>query len=103
MSAPQTNIHEQERRHKGPLSGMALALGFGVLMIAILGIWLVANGNQPRDASGEAAPTGVVDQQEADETRAPEVAPAEPSVAPEALPNATPEANDTGAAGTTTE
>ncbi|MBU3001100.1 MULTISPECIES: hypothetical protein [Roseovarius] len=89
MSAPQTNIHEQERRHKGPLSGMALAFLFGVLMIGILGIWLVANGNEPRDASGEEAPAGVVQQQEADETRAPEVAPAEPGVVPEATPGAT--------------
>ena len=33
MSAPQTNIEKQKRRHRGPLIGMALVTIFGVAMI----------------------------------------------------------------------
>lgn len=33
MSAPQTNIEKQKRRHRGPLIGMGLAVLFGVVLI----------------------------------------------------------------------
>lgn len=35
MSAPHTNIEKQQRRHIGPLMGMA----FAVLVVVALGIW----------------------------------------------------------------
>jgi hypothetical protein len=64
MSAPQTNIEKQKRRHRGPLIGMVLVTIFGV---AMLFFWLTgeaADGNKPGDAqpavpqttSSEAAP-----------------------------------------------
>ncbi len=33
MSAPQTNLEKQRRRHRGPLIGMALVALFGVGLI----------------------------------------------------------------------
>lgn len=50
MSAPQTNIEKQKRRHRGPLIGMALAVVFGVGLILY---WLLdeaAEGQSPLDA-----------------------------------------------------
>jgi hypothetical protein len=49
MSAPQTNIEKQKKRHKGPLIGMALAVVFGVGLIFF---WLMdeaADGQSPLD------------------------------------------------------
>ncbi len=36
MSAPQTNIEKQKRKHKGPLIGMAIGVVFAVGMLALL-------------------------------------------------------------------
>ncbi|KAF0674979.1 hypothetical protein [Profundibacterium mesophilum] len=47
MSAPNTNIEKQEKEHKGPLGGMALVIGFVVLLIIAFSIWLFAGGNEP--------------------------------------------------------
>lgn len=50
MSAPQTNIEKQKRRHRGPLVGMVLVTIFGV---AMLFFWLTGeaeDGNKPGDA-----------------------------------------------------
>jgi len=33
MSAPKTNLETQKKRHRGPLIGMALAVGFGVALV----------------------------------------------------------------------
>lgn len=41
MSAPDTNIEKQEKRHRPALLGIKGALGFGVLMMLML---LVFNG-----------------------------------------------------------
>lgn len=57
MSAPDTNIKVQERQHKAPLSGMALAVGFGVLLIAFLGGYLMVTGNEPGEADVAPAAT----------------------------------------------
>ncbi len=38
MSAPQTNLEKQKRRHKGPLIGMAAVVLFGV---GLIGYWLI--------------------------------------------------------------
>jgi len=47
MSAPDTNIETQERRHAGPLTGMALAVTFaGVLLVGLIG-WTVFNAGPP--------------------------------------------------------
>lgn len=47
MSAPDTNIKKQEKNHKGPLSGMALVIGFVVLITIAFSLWLAFNGNEP--------------------------------------------------------
>lgn len=39
MSAPDTNIETQKKRHRGPLSGIALGLTFAGLLFAGLLIW----------------------------------------------------------------
>lgn len=52
MSAPQTNIEKQERRHRGPLVGVVVAA-----VVALLGlvVWLVAFDT---DQPGPAGQTG---------------------------------------------
>ncbi len=60
MSAPNTNIETQERRHAGPLGGMKVGLAFaGALLVALI-IWTVANGNEPREASEGTTATGQI-------------------------------------------
>ena len=49
MSAPDTNVEKQVKRHKTPLAGMAIAGAFsGLLLLAFL-LWLSANGNTPEE------------------------------------------------------
>lgn len=49
MSAPETNIERQKRRHWGPLVGIAVVLGFAaVITVWYLGV-LAANGNDPTE------------------------------------------------------
>lgn len=50
MSAPQTNIEKQKRRHRGPLIGMALATIFGVAMIFFWLMHEASNGANPGTA-----------------------------------------------------
>ncbi|MFN3845595.1 MAG: hypothetical protein ACK4RZ_07210 [Paracoccaceae bacterium] len=50
MSAPQTNIEKQQRRHRGPLIGMAV-----LVVVVLLGLvwWLgqeAAGSDQPQGA-----------------------------------------------------
>lgn len=55
MSAPQTNIEKQKRRHKGPLIGMALVVVFAVGLIVYWLLEEAANGQSPLDPEpGEA-------------------------------------------------
>ncbi|QYX58180.1 hypothetical protein K1T73_07395 [Roseovarius sp. SCSIO 43702] len=62
MSAPDTNVKKQEKRHKGPLAGMlAVVIFAGVLLIA-LGAYIVYQGNEPRDAEEADIPAPVVDE-----------------------------------------
>lgn len=50
MSAPDTNIEKQAKRHKGPLVGIIAGLIFaGVLLFALI-TWMSANGNTPEGA-----------------------------------------------------
>ncbi len=54
MSAPQTNIEKQRRRHRGPLIGMALVVVFGVLLITW---WLFEEASQAANpGDGTVAP-----------------------------------------------
>ena len=62
MSAPQTNLDKQGRRHRGPLVGMAIVVVFAV---GLMFIWLMdesSGGQTPDDtaATPEAAATPVV-------------------------------------------
>ena len=62
MSAPQTNLDTQERRHSGPITGIRAGLVFaGVLLVALI-VWTVYNGDAPRDATTIDGRTGAVEQ-----------------------------------------
>lgn len=56
MSAPNTNIDKQARRHRGPLIGMALVVVFGVALILY---WLMEESAQ----SDPPAPQDQIEQQ----------------------------------------
>jgi hypothetical protein len=60
MSAPDTNVETQEKRHKGPLSGMLFAVLIAGLLFLGLILWLAWNGNDPGDeaAAPSTADTG---------------------------------------------
>ena len=47
MSAPHTDVEKQEKSHKGPLIGMAVVAGFGVLLILFLVFIGFGQGNEP--------------------------------------------------------
>jgi len=51
MSAPQTNIEKQKRRHSGPLIGMALVTIFGFAMVFFWMMYEASNGANPSTAS----------------------------------------------------
>ena len=63
MSAPQTNLEKQKRRHIVPLIGICLAALFGVFLILSWGFGEVSEADPgERDAlSGETAPAPVSD------------------------------------------
>lgn len=51
MSAPHTDVEKQEKRHKGPLTGMAIVAVFGVLLILFLVFIGFGQGNEPEAES----------------------------------------------------
>ncbi len=51
MSAPNTNVEKQEKRHKSALLGIKGSLIFGVLMILLVMFFVLDNG---RSSDGEA-------------------------------------------------
>lgn len=61
MSAPNTNIDKQKRRHWGPLIGMAVVVAFGLMMIMM---WLGEEAAQ----SDPAAPPVVTETETAPAT-----------------------------------
>ena len=50
MSAPNTNIEKQAKKHKGPLIGMAAALIWGGVLLSALIVWTVYKGGSPEGA-----------------------------------------------------
>jgi len=59
MSAPQTNLEKQKRRHKGPLIGMAVGLIVGVLLMIYWGAAGSDDIATPPDAQDTTAPAVV--------------------------------------------
>ncbi len=53
MSAPQTNIEKQERRHRPALGGMTIAVGFAALLFVGWILWVFAAGNTPGESDAE--------------------------------------------------
>lgn len=47
MSASNTNIDKQVRRHRGPLYGIAIAVGFAAVLFAGLLIWTSYQADNP--------------------------------------------------------
>lgn len=66
MSAPQTDMEKQTRRHRGPLIGMALAVIFGTFLIVY---WLFEEAAQTEQPAGNVSPGS------ADVEQAPQVTP----------------------------
>ena len=50
MSAPNTNVEKQTKRHKTPLLGMGGAVIFATILFVGLLFWISANGNEPEGA-----------------------------------------------------
>jgi len=47
MSAPDTNIEKQTKRHRGPLAGIAIALMWAGLLFAGFMIWTAYSAGNP--------------------------------------------------------
>ena len=47
MSAPKTDLEKQEKRHRGPLRGMAIVVAFALVLLVVLITFISANGNEP--------------------------------------------------------
>ncbi len=75
MSAPQTNLEKQKKRHRGPLAGIALGIVVVGVMFLVWLIWLSDNGQTPREATPEGGVIG-------------NSAPEEPLVTDEVVPGA---------------
>ncbi|SDE52207.1 DUF2273 domain-containing protein [Limimaricola pyoseonensis] len=88
MSAPHTDVEKQEKRHKGPLVGIALVAVFGVLLIVLLTFIGFGQGNEPEaEATVEAVPGEEVETEDPEIVGAPEQlgdeTPGQPAVAPD--------------------
>ena len=53
MSAPNTNIETQKERHQGPLIGMRAAIIWAGVLLALLVVWTVYNGNTPEETGAQ--------------------------------------------------
>jgi len=51
MSAPDTNLEKQKKRHKGPLAGIAAVVAFALVLLAGWIAWEAYYGETPRDAT----------------------------------------------------
>lgn len=54
MSAPKTDLDKQEKRHRGPLGGMAFVVALALSLLLGLTVWLSMKANMPDGA--EVAP-----------------------------------------------
>ena len=50
MSAPDSDLERQAKRHRGPLRGMFAVVLFALVLLAILAIWVVMRGGTPEGA-----------------------------------------------------
>lgn len=50
MSAPNTDVEKQEKKHSTPLIGMAAVVLFALLLLGGLMMWTSGNGNDPEGA-----------------------------------------------------
>ena len=57
MSAPQTNIDRQKKRHRGPLLGIGAVVAFALALLLALSVWLTDDA-MPLP---ENTPTGTTD------------------------------------------
>lgn len=78
MSAPDTTLVKQTRRHWGPLLGLALA----ITVIALLLVW-VLGGDNPDSTTTDVAPDDAAGVPAADTVQDPGAAPADESAAPD--------------------
>lgn len=78
MSAPDTTLAKQKRRHWGPLLGMALA----IIVIALLLVW-VLGGDNPEGTTTDVAPDDSAGASATDPAQEPGAAPADGSAAPD--------------------
>jgi len=69
MSAPQTNIERQKRRHRGPIAGISAGLAFVVVLVLVYG-WQSADTDIAEPASLATQP--MVDPAAAPPTAAPQ-------------------------------
>ena len=51
MSASDTDLEKQKKHHKGPLTGIAMAVVFAVTLLAGLMIWTAYQGGNPEAES----------------------------------------------------
>ncbi|SFR19921.1 hypothetical protein [Poseidonocella sedimentorum] len=58
MSAPDTNIHKQEKRHSPALIGILIAAGFGLLMLLLMlfGAFSEEATNEISEPAAQSAP-----------------------------------------------
>ncbi len=56
MSAPKTNIDKQNRRHRGPLVGMWIAVGLVLLLFVIWLLWVFAFSEPNEEFIGDEVP-----------------------------------------------
>ncbi|KAA9007901.1 hypothetical protein [Histidinibacterium aquaticum] len=65
MSAPDTDVKEQEHRHRPSLWGMAIAVAFAAILLVLLTSWIFFQGNDPDEAEAQVdGRTGEVEQVE---------------------------------------
>ena len=56
MSAPQTNVEKQSKRHRPALVGIGAAAAFGVAILVALMVWAFATGDEPEGAELQVEP-----------------------------------------------
>ena len=56
MSAPNTNVEKQSKRHAGPLIGMAGGVILALIFIGAMLFFLVSDGEAPRDDAATVQP-----------------------------------------------